>query len=99
MNRSVTALIVAVLMVVSTVVGGQALSFGKYEKVKAENGTVSIALSKVSNGKAHFFKFADNGKEIAFLWSKLRTAVCGLLLTPAMPAIGTKRGMSSKETR
>jgi len=66
MNRSVTALIVAVLMVVSTVVGGQALSFGKYEKVKAENGTVSIALSKVSNGKAHFFKFADNGKEIAF---------------------------------
>jgi len=53
-------------MVAFNVVGASALSWGKYDKVKAENGVVSIAASKVSDGKAHFFKFADGGKEIAF---------------------------------
>lgn len=39
---------------------------GKGEKVKAMNGAVSIPLSKVSDGKAHFFRFAEGGKEIVF---------------------------------
>lgn len=36
----------------------------KVEKVKAVNGAVTIPLSKVSDGKAHFYKFADGGKDI-----------------------------------
>jgi len=43
-----------------------AFSFGKYEKVKAGNGVVSIPVAKVSDGKARFYKFEDGGKEIAF---------------------------------
>jgi uncharacterized membrane protein len=43
-----------------------AFSLGKYEKVKASNGTITLPVAKLSDGKAHFYKFEDNGKEIAF---------------------------------
>lgn len=36
----------------------------KVEKIKAVNGAVTIPLSKVSDGKAHFYKFTDGGKDI-----------------------------------
>lgn len=39
---------------------------GKYEKVKPVNGQVNIPLSKVSDGKAHFFRLADGDKELRF---------------------------------
>jgi uncharacterized membrane protein len=44
--------------------------FGKYEKVKPVNGVVSVPLSKVSDGKAHYFTFADGGKELKFFLVK-----------------------------
>jgi uncharacterized membrane protein len=44
-----------------------AFSFGKYEKVKASNGTITVPVAKLSDGKAHFYKFEDNGKEINVL--------------------------------
>lgn len=47
-----------------------AFSFGKYEKVKAAGGVVSIPVSKVADGKAKFFRFEDGGKEIAFFLVK-----------------------------
>ena len=43
-----------------------AFSLGKYEKVKANNGTVTLQVAKLSDNKAHFYKFEDGGKEIAF---------------------------------
>ncbi len=39
---------------------------GKSEKVKPVNGAVTIPVSKVSDGKAHYFKLAEGGKEITF---------------------------------
>lgn len=39
---------------------------GKYDKVKPVNGSVVIPVSKVSDGKAHYYKFTDGGKEINF---------------------------------
>jgi len=47
-----------------------AFSLGKYEKIKAQNGTISIPVAKVSDGKAHFYKFSEGGKEIAFFVAK-----------------------------
>ena len=41
-------------------------SLGKYEKVKAGNGVVTIPVAKLADGKARFYKLADGGKEIAF---------------------------------
>ena len=43
-----------------------AFSFGKYEKVKVSSGVVTIPVAKLADGKAHFYKFVDGGKEIAF---------------------------------
>jgi uncharacterized membrane protein len=43
-----------------------AFSLGKYEKVKASNGTVTVPIAKLADNKAHFYKIEDNGKEIAF---------------------------------
>lgn len=56
----------SVALVIAAVSVASALSFGKFEKVKAVNGEVSIPVAKVSNGKAHYYKFEDGGKEIAF---------------------------------
>lgn len=43
-----------------------AFSLGKYEKVQANGAVVTIKTSKLSDGKAHFYKFEDGGKEINF---------------------------------
>jgi uncharacterized membrane protein len=43
-----------------------ALSFGKYEKVKASNGAITLPVTKLADGKVHFYKLEDGGKEIAF---------------------------------
>ena len=39
---------------------------GKSEQVKPANGEVTIPLSKVADGKAHFYRIDDGGKEIGF---------------------------------
>jgi len=49
-----------------TALTATAFTLGKYEKAKLENGTVTIQTSKLSDNKAHFFKFEDSGKEISF---------------------------------
>jgi uncharacterized membrane protein len=47
-----------------------AFSLGKYEKVKVVNGAVSLPAARLADGKAHFYKFEDNGKEITFFAAK-----------------------------
>ncbi len=47
-----------------------ALSFGKYEKVKVSSGVVTIPVTKLADGKVHFYKFVDNGGEILFFAAK-----------------------------
>ena len=59
-----TAIVTAALLIGAASVF--AFSLGKYEKVKATNGTVALPVAKLSDGKAHFYKFEDGGKEIAF---------------------------------
>jgi uncharacterized membrane protein len=43
-----------------------ALSLGKYQKVKVSNGTVTVPVAKLADGKALFYKFEDGGKDITF---------------------------------
>ena len=47
-------------------VGAHAFLLGKYEKVKAANGAITLSAAKLDDGKARFYKFEDGGKEIAF---------------------------------
>ncbi|MGL1931844.1 MAG: DUF2318 domain-containing protein [Desulfotalea sp.] len=39
---------------------------GQYKPVKASKGEVLIALDKVSDGKAHYFSFKDQGQVVNF---------------------------------
>ena len=77
-----------------------AFSLGKYEKVKANGSVVTIPAAKLADGKAHFYKFEDGGKEIAFFAVK---AADGSLKTAfdACDACyqSTKRAMNSRVTR
>ena len=43
-----------------------AFSLGKYEKVKESNGTITLSVAKLAEGKARFYKLEDGGKEITF---------------------------------
>jgi len=43
-----------------------AFSFGKYEKVNVNNGAITVPVAKLADGKVHFYKFEDSGKEINF---------------------------------
>lgn len=65
-RKAVLLIGVVTLSLSFTAAGVLAFSLGKYEKVKASGGSVSIPVSKLSDGKARFFKFEDGGKEIAF---------------------------------
>ncbi|AJE03602.1 DUF2318 domain-containing protein [Geobacter pickeringii] len=60
-------LALVVVLAVAGVVGAFSLpGLGKHEKVKAVNGTVTIPLAAVADGKAHFYKYSQGGKEVAF---------------------------------
>jgi uncharacterized membrane protein len=71
-NRAKTA-VLAGIVTVALLVGAVsvfALSLGKYEKVKVSGGNVTIPVAKLDDGKAHFYKFEDGGKEITFFAAK-----------------------------
>jgi uncharacterized membrane protein len=68
-KRMIWAAVIAGILLVGAA-GVYAFSFGKYEKVKVSGGVVSIPVSKVSDGKAHFYRFDDGGKEINFIVAK-----------------------------
>lgn len=47
-----------------------AFSFGKYEKFTITGDSISIPINKLSDGKAHFYKYSNNGKDILFFVAK-----------------------------
>jgi uncharacterized membrane protein len=60
-------------LVLATVGGVGAFTlpgFGKPEKVQAVNGVVTIPVAKVSDGKAHFYRYSDGNKEVSFFLLK-----------------------------
>ncbi|TLN01792.1 DUF2318 domain-containing protein [bacterium] len=64
-KQAVMAGIVMVALLVGTI-SVFAFSFGKYEKVKATNGTITLPVAKLADGKARYYKFEDGGKDITF---------------------------------
>ncbi len=66
-----TALTLAALLIgVGAVCAFTIPGLGKADKVKPVNGVVVVSLAKVSDGKAHFYRVADGGKEIGFFVAK-----------------------------
>lgn len=59
-------LVVGLIVVCAGVITASAFSLGKFEKARIAGDAVTIATAKLADGKAHFYKLADSGKEIAF---------------------------------
>lgn len=57
---------IATLLLLVGAVSVFAFSLSKYEKVTVNNGVISVSVVKLADGKAHFYKFVDGGKEITF---------------------------------
>lgn len=57
---------ITLLIGAGTVLAFSLPGFDSSSKVKPVNGAVTIQVSQVSDGKAHFYKYADAGKEIGF---------------------------------
>lgn len=61
------SLIAVVVLACAAVAGAFSIpGFGKADKVTPVNGVVSIPAEKVSDGKAHYFKYNDGRKDITF---------------------------------
>jgi uncharacterized membrane protein len=56
----------ALLIGVSAVFAFTIPGLGKSERVQPAQGAVIIPIARVSDGKAHFYRLADDGKEIGF---------------------------------
>ena len=63
----VAAIVGALLVAVVSAFALNIPGLGKYQSVKAVNGSVTIPLAKVADGKAHYYRFEDGGKDIAFI--------------------------------
>jgi len=60
-------LIALLLIVLVTVACGFTLpGMSKYETVKPVNGIVTVPVSQVSDGNAHYFRLTEGGKELKF---------------------------------
>jgi uncharacterized membrane protein len=72
-TKNVKQIVVALVVLgamLAGVVSVFAFSLGKYEKVKISGGIATIPVNKLADGKAHFYKFEDSGKEITFFAAK-----------------------------
>lgn len=65
MNALVWVVVVMVTLLLGAV-SGSAFSLGKYEKLKSNGTAVTIPVARLADGKAHFYRFDDGGKEINF---------------------------------
>jgi uncharacterized membrane protein len=64
-KRLVGSGVIALILLVAAV-SSQAFALGKFEKVKEQNGAITVPLAKLTDGKVHYYKLAEAGKEIAF---------------------------------
>lgn len=65
LKQTIWAVIAIAVMVIGAG-GAFAFSLGKYEKLKINGDTAVIAVDKLTDGKARFYKYADSGKDISF---------------------------------
>lgn len=67
MKHIIRFISVLILIAAVSACGG---SGDKYTKLRPENGSVSIPVSKVSDGNAHYYTVNSGGKEIKFFLIK-----------------------------
>ena len=68
--------------------------FAKHEEVRAENGRVTIPVDRVSDGKAHYFRFQDGGAELRFFVLKSSDGVIRAAFDACDVCFREKKGYS-----
>ncbi len=68
--------------------------FAKHEEVRAENGRVTIPVDRVSDGKAHYFRFQDGGTELKFFVLKSSDGVIRAAFDACDVCFREKKGYS-----
>lgn len=71
MKKAVLTALVALMVGVMSIISIHEVEaafglFGAHKKVKDVNGKIEIPLSKVDDGKAHYFKFEQGGTTVNF---------------------------------
>ena len=66
LGKRTGSIVVILLLGVGSAFAFNFPGFNTKNTVKAFNGTITIPEGEVADGKAHFYRFADDGKEIAF---------------------------------
>lgn len=70
--------------------------FGGKKTVQAVNGTVTIPSAQVGDGKAHFYRFSDGGKEIDFFVVKGTDGVFHVAFDACDACFREKKGYAQK---
>ncbi len=69
---------------------------GQHKTVKAKNGEVTIPINKVNDGKAHYFSFKDQGKEVHFFVLKSSDGVIRAAFDACDVCFAAKKGYSQE---
>ena len=98
MKRSAQLVLVALLVGVSLILPvakGEAFSlFGGYKGVKDVDGTVSIPLARVNDGKAHHFEYSKDHVTVKFFVVKSRDGVIRAAFDACDVCYPSKKGYS-----
>lgn len=65
----------SLLVAVTVAFGFNLPGMSKFEKLKPVSGAVTVPVAKVSDGKAHYFRVEEGGKEIRFFLVKGKDGV------------------------
>ena len=89
------AFLIAALVLTAAVPASAFLDmFAKHEEVRAENGRVTIPVDRVSDGKAHYFRFQDGGAELRFFVLKSSDGVIRAAFDACDVCFREKKGYS-----
>jgi len=72
---------------------------GQVRNCQTNGGFATIPAAKLADGKAHFYKYEDGGKEITFFAVRASDGTVRTAFVPAIPALNLKKAMNSRATR
>ena len=86
---------VCLALVFGVAVNGYAFfGFDKYASVDSENGVVSIPVSEVDDGEAHYYVYDNGGRDVKFFLLKSEDGVIRAAFDACDVCFGEKKGYS-----
>ena len=95
MNKVVVLMGFCLALVFGVAVNGQAFfGFDKYTRVTDENGVVSIPVSEVDDGEAHYYIYDNGGRDVKFFLLKSGDGIIRAAFDACDVCFGEKKGYS-----